>query len=255
MIKIDLRGRATEFPQMLDELTPQQYVYYIHLASCLAGGLIDLEFWRCRWFSFLAGLGESNYTMLKPEFIAEAEALLHPVTDPFLSTSGKRIAPTFRTCRNLLPEYQGYKGPSDWLNEVSFGKFVECATLYEQAAVSPDADEIYHGIARALYSIAEGDTVPPVLAWHAPVLFGSVLSTIQSGPIEINGKSIDFSIIFKSSGPRRPDDRTGWAGISFEVAAAGLFGTVKELEEVPFWSVLMYLYKCKFEYLHDKPKN
>jgi len=63
---------------------------------------------------------------------------------------------------------------------------------------------------------------------------------------------VDFSIIFKSSGSRRPDDKTGWAGISFEIAAAGVFGNVSELDAAPFWAVLMYLYKCKFEYMHDK---
>ena len=94
-----------------------------------------------------------------------------------------------------------------------------------------------------------------ILAWHAPMLFLAVWKAIQSGPIEINGRDVDFSIIFRSSGPRRPDDKTGWAGITFEIATSGVFGNVAEVEASPFWSVLMYLYKCKFEYIHDKSKK
>lgn len=239
-------------PESIDELTPKQYIYYIHLASWLTAGLITLEFWRVRWFSSLAGLGTMNYTSLRPEFIEQAERLRDVVVAPFLVSSTRGPAPTFKTCRNLLPEYHEYKGPTDWLNDLTFGKFVECSTLIEQTPTAADPEEIYQAIARALYEIPETEEVPAVLAWHAPVFFGSVWSAIQSGPVDMNGKMVDFSIIFKGTGERRPDDKTGWAGISFEVAAAGVFGNLKELDESPFWAVLMYLYKCKFEYLHDK---
>lgn len=255
MKKIVFRGKTLEFPACIDELSPEQYVYYIYLGSWLAGEAIDLEYWRVRWFSYLAGLGAVNYTILKPEYIAEAEHIRDTITEPFLTDTAGHKAPTFSTCRNLLPEYRGYRGPDDWLGDVKFGKFVQCATLLEQERAAADPEEIYRGIARALYDIPEGEPVPDILAWHAPVFFGSVWKAIQSAPVDINGKMIDFSIIFRSSGPRRPDDKTGWAGISFEVAAAGVFGNVAELDAAPFWEVLMYLYKCKFEYLHDKSNN
>lgn len=255
MKKIEFRGKEPEVPQSIDELTPEQYVYYIYLGSWLTGGNIDLAFWRVRWFSYLAGMGSANYTILRPEYIAQAEALRDTITGPFLvdSTAGK--VPTFKTCRNLLPEYHGYKGPADWLNDLKFGEFVQCATLLEQETAAEDPEDIYREIARTLYHIPEGEPVPDVLAWHAPVFFGSVWKEIQSGPVDINGKMVDFSIIFKSTGPRRADDKTGWAGISFEIAAAGVFGNVAQLDASPFWAVLMYLYKCKFEYMHDKSNN
>lgn len=255
MKKIEFRGKTLEVPECIDELTPEQYIYFIHLGSWLTGGLIDLEFWRIRWFSYLAGMGSGNYTILKPEFIAEAEKLRDMITDPFLVEHKGGKGPTFMTCRNLLPEYHGYKGPDDWLNNVRYGDFVQCVTLLEQVSTAACPEDVYREIARVLYAVPESETVPDLLVWHAPVLLGSVWKAIQSGPIDINGRMIDFSIIFKSSGERRPDDKTGWAGISFEVAAAGVFGNVKDLEASPFWAVLMYLYKCKFEYLHDKINN
>ena len=74
----------------------------------------------------------------------------------------------------------------------------------------------------------------------------------MAAPVEINGKKIDFRIIFKSSGGSRPDDKTGWTGITFEVASAGLFGNVSQVEAADMWAVLIYLYKCRFEYNHEK---
>lgn len=255
MRKVMFRGRETALPECLEELTPDQYVYYIYLASWLAAGTITLERWRMRWFSFLAGLRGADYTLLRDDYAAEAERLAGPVTDAFLEDNAGAPVPSFATCRNLLPEYRGLKGPEDWLNDLPFGKFVECSTMLECAASSGDPSEAYREMARTLYGVPEGKDVPEVLVWHAPVLFGSVWKALQSGPIEMNGKMIDFSIIFKSSGERRPDDKTGWAGISFEVASTGIFGNVTELDNVPFWAVMMYLYKCKFEYLNDKSKN
>ena len=50
-------------------------------------------------------------------------------------------------------------------------------------------------------------------------------------------------------------DRTGWKGITFEVASSGVFGAMDSLNVTPFWDVLLYLYKCKYEYLHNKNKT
>lgn len=247
------REKVVEFPQSIDELTPEQYVYYIVLASMLTGGGMTLKDWRARWFSYLAGMKRSNYTILRPEYIRQAEGIIGEITDRFLTDRRGTPSPTFDTCRNLLPEINGHRGPDDWLNGLEFGKFVKCATLLEHVEPSSDATA-YEEIARTLYTIPEGEAVPPVLTWHAPVLFNNVCHAIQSGPIDINGRMIDLSIIFKGSGGRKPDDKTGWAGVSFEVAAAGVFGNIHELDRSDFWAVLLYLYRCKFEYNHEKKK-
>lgn len=248
----EFKNKVLEFPTSIDELTPEQYVYYIVLASMLAGGSCTLEQWRARWFSYLAGMKRSNYTILRPEYIRQAEGILHEITDRFLTSLKGKTSPRFDTCRNLLPEINGYKGPADWLSGLKFGKFVQCATLTGQIAPGRNDSTAYEEIARVLYSIPEADPVPPVLTWHAPILFNNVCHAIESAPIDINGRMLDLSIIFKGSGKRTADDKTGWTGISFEVAAAGVFGNVHQLEEADFWAVLLYLYKCKFEYIHDK---
>lgn len=257
MESIRTRGRTIEIPANVAELTQAQYEYYCFLAFALAGKTITPDYFRIRWFSFLIGLGKSDFTILKQEYIDELEGQIS-VIDNYLVKEiidgHEHIHPDFDTVVNLLPEYKGYKGPGDMLQGVTFGEFVECYTVAECLdGAAPEAmAEGYKHIARTLYHIPETAPVPDLLTFHAPKLFSSVWKAIQSGAIEINGKKIDFRIIFKSSGNTRPDDKTGWTGITFEVASAGLFGNVSQVETTDMWAVLIYLYKCKFEYLNEK---
>lgn len=260
MRTIHTRGREIEIPTALEELTPAQYEYYCFLALMLAGQLMEPEYFRIRWMSFLLGMKRADYTILRPEFIDEIDAQLDAI-DGFLIREtidgSERIRPDFDTVRNMLPQYRGLKGPDDMLHGVTWGEFTECYTVMEcmQDADQDAQAEGYEHIARILYHIPDGIPVPKLLTFHAPRLFGNVWRAIQSGPIEVNGRRIDFRIIFQSSGSSKPDDRTGWTGITYEVAQAGLFGNVAQVEREDLWAVLLYLYKCKFEYLNEKRNN
>lgn len=259
MEAITTRGRTLEIPSHIEELSPQQYVYYCFLSFALSGGLITVERFRIRWLSYLIGLGKKDYTVLKDEYIAELDQQIKVIDGffrPSVISGREQMHLDFDTPNNLLPKYKGYVGPGNWLEGISFGDFVKCLTIFESLNNAPAeaVEDGYKTIARVLYKIPEADSVPELLVFHAPRLFLSVWNAIQSGPIDINGKNIDFRIIFRNSGNSRADDKTGWTGITFEIATAGLFGTVKEVEAADFWEVLIYLYKCKFEYNHEKNK-
>lgn len=253
MKTIITRGRSVEIPASVGELSPKQYEYYCFLASMLGSAIIDLDYFRVRWFSYLIGLRKADFTMLKDEHIAELESQIGAI-DGYFVMANNSVTLDFATPVNLLPSYRGYHGPGDWLEGVTFGEFVECLTVIENLADADDNELAagYAHIARILYHIPDADSVPDLLVFHAPTLLSSVWKAIMAGPIEINGKKIDFRIIFKGSGNSRPDDKTGWAGITFEVATAGLFGNVRDVERSDMWEVLIYLYKCKFEYLNEK---
>ncbi|MCM1450670.1 MAG: hypothetical protein NC102_00205 [Clostridium sp.] len=246
------RGKRLEIPECVGELTPKQYEYYAFLALMLGSGAIDEKHFRVRWMSYLLGMGMADYTILKSCHIAEIKGQESAIDGFF---KGGRL--DFSATANLLPKYRGYKGPGDWLEGVAFGEFVECLTLMEAAASGGEgeADEACRLIARKLYHIPDADKVPDMLAFHAPTLLSSVWKALQSAPVEINGRKIDFRIIFRGSGVVKPDDNTGWTGIIFEVAQAGLFGNVAQVEQTDMWAVLMYLYKCKFEYLNEVRNN
>ena len=251
--------KEVEIPTALEELTPEQYKYFITLSSVYATSVSMTEKdYRVRWLSYLAGLGPMDFTL----FVPERERLFRdamPETDGFFyRESDGRITPTFDTPANLLPEIDGYHGPGDMLDGLTFGEFTECSSVIKTVSGDPETDvmEAYGHIARVLYKIPEEKDIPEILYFHAPTLFRNVLKQIESAPIDINGEKIDFRIIFQSDKTGvNYDDKTGWAGITFEVASSGVFGGVKDVEKTDFWMVLLYLYRCKFEYLHSKKKG
>lgn len=253
MMQIKTRGRTLLVPSYVGELSPEQYEYYCLLAFALSAGEITPEYFRIRWFSFLIGMKKVDFTILRPAHVEELESQMG-VIDNFLTGSPDSLHLDFKTPVNLLPSYRGYQGPSDMFQGMPFGEFVECYTVAESLPAS-DAEEAAEGcrhIARLLYHIPEEEPVPELLAFHAPRLFSNVWDAITGAPVEINGQKIDLRIIFRNSGSGRPDDKTGWTGIIFEIASAGLFGNVDKVRQTDLWEVLIYLYKCKFEYLNDK---
>lgn len=247
------RDKEVEVPACVDELSAGQYEYFVYLAAAMhSGGITPVQF-RLRWLSYLLGLGSIDYTMLSPEYIGQAEKIKGRIMSGYLSETHETdgtvtVKARFDSCMNKLREYHGYKGPGDWLDGLSYGDFTKCLAI-----ISGDGSaETYEEIARVLYHIPEPEAVPGLLTFHAPMLFANVWYAIQSGPVEINGNPIDFSIIFKPSKAKaKPDDHTGWIGITFELAQDGPFGNVRQVEESGMWEVLLYLYKCKFEYLHE----
>ncbi|MDE6235342.1 MAG: hypothetical protein K2M56_06295 [Muribaculaceae bacterium] len=261
MKKINIDGREIMIPECIGELTPGQYARYVFLTSHLLTGGLDNERFRIRWLSYLAGL-PVDFDSYRDPIASDLAHELH-VTDGFFRPSEQDgaiiLRPDYDCERNLLPEYEGLRGPGDWLDGLPFGEFTECLTMLESLA-APDIDaeevaEIYERVTRILYHIPEEREVPDILLIHAPRFFIGIWQRIQSGPIELNGQPIDLRIIFRADGDRRADDKTGWTGLSFEVAQAGLFGRLPEVEQTDFWQILIYLYRCKFEYLESKRKK
>ena len=151
----------------------------------------------------------------------------------------------------------------DMLNGLTFGNFCDCLDLLQQSKQAaaekddPAINEFFQDITLKLYRYKDPEktpAVPSLLAIHAVNFFSAVWEMVLSGPVYIGGEAIDFRILFQklASEDRKADDKTGWTGIVFEVAASGVFGNKKEVDDTPFWDVLLYLYKCKFEYLHQK---
>lgn len=249
MLTITYLHRTVSVPTCIEELTAQQYERYLLLAVALSSGAFDIDTARVKLTSMLLGL-QYDYTMLVPKAISEIEAQTGALNHFF--EEGKL---SLSTPKNMLPEYDGYHGPADWLEGLRFGTFVEIMAIIDslRGATDEEVEQSYSSIARLLYGIPKDSPAPPVLTIHAPLLFMSVWKLIQSQPLHINGGLIDFRILFQhSGGTTRPNDHTGWDGVTFEVAKEGVFGAVKDVEECDMWKVLLYLYKCKFEYINEQ---
>ena len=251
-------GERRQIPSCLDELTPEQYERYLFLCYHLMIGGLEPDMFRRKWLTCLLGLPAD----IELYSVSESErGSLMESMEGFFVRSGNDgedvVSPDFDCERNLLPEYGGFRGPGDWLEGMTFGEFTGCLNILESISDGED-DEIMEGYAsmtRVMYHMPSEAEVPPLLLMHAPRYFCGIWRRICSEPISLNGREIDFRIIFRGDSHRKADDRTGWAGLTFEVASAGLFGKVPEVEQTGFWDVLLYLYRCKFEYLEEKKKS
>lgn len=255
--------RQVEIPTALDELSSAQYLFFVTLSGLYCGTSMSEKEYRERWFAYLAGLDITDFSLLVPDKKKlYRDEMVH--TDGFFKKlEDGSLGPEFYTTSNLLPSVKEgdnvYEGPGDLLEGMTFGEFTECMAVMSADRQPEETDllNVYGHIARVMYHVPEGNSIPDILYFHAPTLFRNVLKHIESSPIEINGREIDFGIIFRSAGDSdgRQDDRTGWAGVTFEVASSGIFGDLKGVEKADLWTVLLYLYRCKFEYLQTKNRT
>jgi hypothetical protein len=275
MIDFIFKGKTIRIPAQLEELTRDQYIEFLKLSSLMTQGYLEPAGFRTHWVSCLLGL-KIDYTDYKPEIVEEVSGQLEKLDGFFIyedrPDGGRTVTPRLRTGRQMLKEYAGWIGPGDMLEGMTFGDFTDCLTILGLVKKAIDAGEpdseiavMYEDLTRKMYrpvvNIPKDKPVPvppALLVVHAVNLFSAVWSQIVSEPVSINGEEVNFAILFNKSGAagrHAYDDRTGWKGITFEVASSGVFGAMDSLNVTPFWDVLLYLYKCKYEYLHNKNKT
>ena len=267
------KGKTYSIPETLEELDREQYIELLKLSAAMMQGYIRPDTFRVKWISRLLGL-KADYTIYRPEIVAEVDAQLEKLDGFFIykdiDGGGRSVTPRLTTGKQMLREYAGWIGPGDMLDGMTFGDFTDCLIILSMIKRSADEDgtekelsELYEELTRKMYrpvvNIPKGKPVPvppALLVLHAFNLFSAVWMQIVNEPVNINGEDVSFSILFNSAGDAQgrhgTNDRTGWKGITFEVAASGVFGAMDSVNNTPFWDVLLYLYKCKYEHIHSK---
>lgn len=253
MVEIIFKGEPRQVPSIADECTPEQYRRLLRASCELSLAAIDEDTLLDEVMSAL--LGVTSVMAYKVPIIEEVMAQKDKISGILEGTTLK-----LETCRNLMPEFHGWKGPGDMFNGLTFGAWLTAYTAFCQAVKDGiDEDErerLFIEVTRALYH-REGKNLadpPMMLVTHCINYFASVWHAIMTQPINIGGSDIDFSIIFKAADNAiaHLDDHTGWIGVAMEVAKDGPFGPLNQVNESDFWDVLIYIYKVKFEYLHSK---
>ena len=259
MTEVYFKDKRVAIPSTLEELTPDQYKGYLFLVVVLKRGIIDEQGFKAKLMGILLDL-PVEITDYRDEIADGLIAQLDALDGFFIDDSGTR-APALATGRNLMPEFAGWEAKvGDMLNGMTFGDFIEAVSLMGEIhdAGEEEQADAFSAVARLMYrpgEKAKDKEVPPaLLAIHAVTLFTSVFNQITTDRVTINGKAIDFGLIFRNvpGMPTKPDDHTGWHGIAMEVASGGVFGPVKEVYAAPLWDVLLYLYRCKFDMINDK---
>lgn len=259
-------GKIISLPQDIDELTPTQYAWYLELAlKFISGEISDPDEIKSRLFVYLTGAKISWRVQFYSRDTRDAiwadmrtkVNLLDSFFDIY-TDEGKEVYSMHLKCtKNLLPHYRYLTGPSDLLFDTTWGTFKQCLNalkLLQTAGAEKnavEADKYSRDIFFALYRHSSGSMpayVHEYAIFHAINWFSYWYEIITTTPIQINGEEVDFSLLWKETpggGKANDLDKSGWLGITYNIAESGVFGTSEEVDQQKTYKVLMYLYKLK----------
>lgn len=275
-------------PSDVDELTPEQYLFYLDLAlEQLTGEITDpMEIKRKLFVHFTDLKPSAKMEFYSPEEQEEIWVALTEkinLLDSFFDIENENGNTVYnlhiKSGVNLLPIWKGLTGPADMLSNITWGDFVNCLNamkLISLAQAEEDVEEIQSNtieLFQTLYKPENRNTkyktrntkrdIPDTVLYHALTYFSYVYELITTVPIPINGEELDFSIIWKGDGDdeeQNKQDKSGWAGILFSIAETGIFGRTADVNNTELYDVLMYLYSRKMQAIaekkqHDKTTN
>lgn len=254
---IEYRGKMLRVAERIEEFTPAQYRRYLEISIMADRGIIDRAGLRSKLLTML--LNESVDISIQDERTSLEAFKLIRITEPFIVSRDRRDRLNLETGENLLKEWNGWFGPGDMLSGLTFGKFIDCDTLLKLIARSEWAEErerLTVDFCKKMYSCpsCQDSTPDELLCAHSLVLYNNVMQCLRNDLVDFNGERLNFSILFEKSDKRKPDDHTGWTGAAMDIAETGVFGTYQQVVNTQLWDVLLFLYRKKFDYLHNHSK-
>ena len=273
-------NEVISFPEDIDELTGEQYLFYLDLAlQQMMGEITDAQEIKRRLFVKFTDLKMSaRMSFYTSEEKAEIWAALTEkinLLDSFFDieypiTTEVEKDPIYhmhiQSGVNLLPTWNGLKGPADMLSDITWGDFVNCLNAMKLISLArEDGDireiqsntiEIFKTLYRAKSKEQRTKTkeTPDTVLFHALTYFSYVYELISTMPIPVNGEEVDFSIIWKKDedDDSADDDKSGWSGVLFMIAETGVFGRTADVNEANLYDVLMFLYSRKKQQIAEK---
>lgn len=261
-------GKTIAFPSDIDELTPDQYLFYVDLAfQYFNGSIKDVSEVKRRLFVYLTDLkvsGKMNFYLPETkEAIWSAVATYIDLMDSFfdieVSETGKSFRMHTECVRQLLPEWKQFTTYSDIFEQMKWGEFRKCCDLFKMIKVETDrgndvqADELVKELFFTLYVSKKKPNpkqlIPESVLFHALNYFSYIFHLVTTTPIEINGEEIDFSILWDDEDKNKSSEpnKLGWNSIHFELSEKGVFGNAEQADKEKFINVFLWMYKQRMD--------
>jgi len=278
------------FPEKVDELSPEQAVFFMNQVMLYQAGTIDLSEFKIRIVYHLLGMKQSwKYAAMLPEQKEQVWTNIYrlsEVIDSFFipgkdSKGNDTKVIDWNTTKNLLPVIGKFYGPADALLNLTFYEYKEAHSCYMQYYETKDENFLneliailyrqkkrflfilkylpkYDGDIRRKFSpktnpeylakrTAEITKISPAEKQIVVLYFGNCLNFISTGKINIDGKEIDLSILFKKGSEEGSKSDIGMAGLLFTLAESKVFGNIDETADVNLYTVLARLYQLKMD--------
>ena len=206
----------------------------------------------------LCGHMPRHINLLTGKALDDVMERAYPIAAGFIDAKGEI---SLGCADNKIPHWWGrngrYNGPGPMLDGMRYGDVVKALQILTTGSLTMEG---LIEVARIAYGLKGDDLLPATygvatLAAHCAEMILHTWRMISEAPVWINGEDIDLRILFRSDDSSAKDDGLGWNGITFEVARSGVFGTTREVENADFWEVLLYLYKCRWEYNESRQRH
>lgn len=266
-------------PASLENFTTEQYIYLCELLLMLESKSINFHQFK---FLLTIKLLRFKRTQLMDERVLDNLQLIANVFDSLFTITEQETRLNIDFTHNPIPKHKGlratYYGPYDYFRNISWGEFVQGLSDYYYCLEDMNLEnlsrlfKVFYRKKNPKYFFRRSKNLinsatdirgnKPISKKktryiHPGALFGFFLyfkdfhEKMSNSIMQVEGQDIDFSILFSDTtgGSSFKSDipGLGMKGVTFHIANKGGLGDLKEVNKLPMWEVLLYLYDMKKE--------
>ena len=261
-----MKAKEIEFPECWEEVRPEEWTYLLKLRHELSArrGIALLDVKRAWCYYVLKGRGYGFGYRHHTDDMNLVERLAGTLDWMWLVDDEEGcISLRFDSTRNLLPRWEGLRGPASHGADLTFGEF-RCATaamnLYTQDHQPGDLLALVATLYRKPWKYGKRDkfvqdelprymndakNMPPWLQWGVYAWLAYFCDYLLRGDFVIDGQTVTFAPLFgrrDKDAPRPSSGQDlGLNSILYTVAESGVFGTADDTDRTPLLRVLLKL--------------
>ena len=276
IIEVPEKGIKKYIPTELGYCNPSEFRDVANLLFSWQIGSISYHEFRVQAIYLLLNLKRGKRKLNKLELEAAFSNIdsLSYLMDSFFDTTDRKdkrikLNLTENPVPYIKPVFLKIYGPKARLINTNFGQYIDAVNKYHMYYRSHDIKFLYQLF--AIYyqnpKSYKSDKVEKKAAYFKKnidfaqvfsffLYFEAVQSDITSSKLVWEGKVIDLSILFSSSGKEESSiPGLGVKSLSFQIAESGVFGNLNELRSENLWEILLRLYDIRKRDLDAEAKE
>jgi len=278
-LEIPSKGIKMLYPSTLEEMSTEQYLFYVDQLIRLKTEEIDFETFKLKVTYFLVGLYHKKKSWLKPKSVEELENMKANIVMIQESLSEIFTEPLREGSPvNLLKRVNiggiEWIGPEDVLSNVTIGQFIDANSHFKQYLDNNDGEALKRFFAtlwrprrfferlpsqyneRTLsFDVKRLKKIPLSVAMAAYYFFAACLEYMRESPLVLDGVEIDFSVLYRGSKSNQSPGSPGMKDVLFTLAESGVFGSMEQLKQATYLDVMLRLRQLHIESEKQKSKS
>jgi len=260
-------------PSSVEELTPEQYRFFVRLVLRMDREALPWDQFRLLLINHFIEF-QPPFKKLDPIETKEAYAqiyqmseLMDSFSEPFVDSDknpSRRISLSF--IKNPIPSFQRFKGPADALGNCTFQQFIDAHHAYSAFTSSNDVQDLNTLFAclyrytkprlfsskllYPVYSDSESElsmihinSIPYEIKYGVFLWFHCCEQFLRDGDIPLGDTIVNLSVLYGSGESSGSLDDTGLIGVLYTIAEGGVFGNAAEVAKTNLYDVLIRIYQ------------